>query len=147
MSTIKFEVVHTFDGPATALLEKIAAGLGAPAQVVNVTPKPRRKRRTAVEIAADDAASKTAPDAPKEEDAAPEPKAAAKPTGPSIDDVRSKVRAFHKANGTDAVKALFDGLSGASIQTIKDPADLQTLSNRLDALAAVAPPSTAGSFD
>jgi hypothetical protein len=141
MSTIKFEVVHTFDGPATALLEKIAAGLGAPAAVV---AKPRRKRRTAAEIAEENAAANAADTPQQRADEAPEPKADAKPTGPSIDDVRARVRAYHKANGAEATKAMFEGLSGGSIQTIKDPADLPVLYDRLP---PVEKKSTAGSFD
>ncbi len=159
MDTIKFEVVHTFDGPATALLEKIANALAvAPAATPVALVKPRRKRRTAAEIAAEKdlgaevkGAAELAADAEAQGrlDAkeAAKPKAEEKPTGPSIDDVRSKVRAHHKANGGEATKALFDGLSGESIHTIKGPDDLQTLSDRLDAVGVAALSGAAGKFD
>ncbi len=173
-------VIHKFDGPATALLEKLVVALSAPSvtitdaigdlshtettrtgtaarkpdeEVVIGTParergkpSPGKKRRTKAEVAEDEAAAVANGGGVTP----PEPATPAEPKGPTIDDVRDRVRAYHKAQGPEAVKAIFDGLSGGSIQTIKDAADLPTIIERIDAAEAAAGPpagSTAGSFD
>ncbi len=169
MSAVQIEITHRFDGAATALLSKLIVALAdakiKPVSLVigfdsngNLKPKagpadtpsstaddrdkagshgPARKpgkpaqgkaRRTKAEVAEDKAAA-PAP--------VPEPPAAPKPL--TVDDVRPRVRAYHKANGMDAAKAIFDGLSGGSLQTLQDPAtEYAIVMERLDAVGAPA---------
>ncbi len=73
----------------------------------------------------------------------------------SVDKIREGIRAFNKAHGPVETKALFDGLTGGSISTIKDNAEYPVLAERLAAAlaakeaesSAAAPASTGGTFD
>jgi hypothetical protein len=198
--SVEIEVTHKFDGPATALLEKLVTALGAPSTTVTdrigdlshsettrpgppdpdpapITPvrergkpSPGKRRRTKAEVAEDEAADRedlaaANNDAESHSMIGQRAKddAAAASKGPNIETTRDRIRAYHKSEGPQAVKVIFDGLSGGSIQTIKGGSEeLAIIVERVDAAEAVVEAaaraaaaeaagtpagSTAGSFD
>ena len=162
--SVQIEIVHKFDGAATALLAKLITALND-ATFTSITQEP-----ATVKSKGGSADTPSSPAAPSDDLAEPvfrvpgkpspgakrrtsaevvEDKASAAgvkqssepaaPKPPTLEDTRARVRAFHKANGTPATKLLFDGLTGGCLQTLKKPdTEYATVMERLDAAGAPA---------
>lgn len=115
MSAIQVEVTHTLDGPMTALIQELVESV----KCGGASKKKATRRKAPAKPEADE----------KPEDTTAAPLTSAD----RLAAVRPRIRAHVKEHGKPATKALFDGLSGESLPTLKTDDDWDTLIERLDA--------------